>query len=173
MTTIRPFELADVGEAGRLLAARHAAHRQAQPLLAARYEDPAVARTEIAEALKGEGASGAVAIDGDRLTGYLLGAPKPSPAWDPMPGSSPPGRRPRTQRPCATCTPRPPPLGSTTAARRITYSRQRMIGRCSTRGIDWASGSSRRTPFGPYPLLPRHHRRRSTSDDPTESISTS
>ena len=83
MTTIRPFEFADVGEAGRLLAARHAAHRQAQPLLAAQYEDLAVAQAEIAEALEREGASGAVAIDRGRLTGYLLGASKPSPAWGP------------------------------------------------------------------------------------------
>jgi len=58
MTTIRPFEPDDVVPAGRLLAARHAAHRRSQPLLSPRYEDPVVAEAEIAAALQSDNASG-------------------------------------------------------------------------------------------------------------------
>ncbi|HKE69787.1 MAG TPA: hypothetical protein VKB55_11060, partial [Nocardioidaceae bacterium] len=83
MTTIRPFEPQDVVPAGRLLAARHAAHRRSQPLLSPRYEDPVAAEAEIATALQWDDASGAVAVDGDRLTGFLVGAPKQSPVWGP------------------------------------------------------------------------------------------
>ena len=83
MTTIRPFEPDDVVAAGRLLAARHAAHRRSQPLLSPRHEDPVVAEAEIAAAMQSDDASGAVAVDGDRLTGFLLGAPKESPVWGP------------------------------------------------------------------------------------------
>lgn len=83
MTTIRPFEADDVADAGQLLADRHAAHRRSQPLLSARYEDPAVAAAEIATAWQQPDASGAVAVESDRLTGFLLGAPKPSPVWGP------------------------------------------------------------------------------------------
>ena len=83
MSTIRPFEPDDVDGAGRLLADRHAAHRRSQPLLSARYEDPAVAAAEIATAWQQADASGAVAVDGDRLTGFLIGAPKRSPVWGP------------------------------------------------------------------------------------------
>src|SRR5262245_13803763 len=83
MTTIRPFETDDLAAAGRLLAARHAAHRRAQPLLSERYEQPKAAEVEIAAALEQENASGAVAVDDGQLTGYLIGAPKSSPAWGP------------------------------------------------------------------------------------------
>jgi GNAT superfamily N-acetyltransferase len=83
MTTIRPFKADDVADAGQLLADRHAAHRRSQPLLSARYEDPAVAAGEIAATLQQSDASGAVAVGGDRLTGFLLGAPKPDPVWGP------------------------------------------------------------------------------------------
>jgi hypothetical protein len=37
---VRPFTAADVDAAGRLLAARHAAHLVAEPLLSARYVHP-------------------------------------------------------------------------------------------------------------------------------------
>ena len=77
---IRPFDAADVPAAGRLLAERHAAHRRAEPLLAARFEDPAVAATEVQAALDA-GATGAAAeVDGE-LVGYLLGQNKPSSTW--------------------------------------------------------------------------------------------
>ena len=80
---VRAFEDADLEQAGRLLAERHAAQRKAQPLLAERYEDPAVARAEIAAVWASGDASGAVAVEGDQLTGFLLGAPKSSPVWGP------------------------------------------------------------------------------------------
>jgi GNAT superfamily N-acetyltransferase len=83
MRTIRPFETDDLAAAGRLLAARHAAHRRAQPLLSARYEEPKSAEAEIAAALQLENASGAVAVVDGQLTGYLLGAPKRAPMWGP------------------------------------------------------------------------------------------
>jgi len=83
MVTIRPFEPSDIDEAGSLLAARHAAHRLAHPLLSPRFEDPAAARVEVATAFGGDGASGAVAERDGRLTGFLLGAPKASPLWGP------------------------------------------------------------------------------------------
>jgi ribosomal protein S18 acetylase RimI-like enzyme len=83
MTTIRPFEADDLAAAGRLLAARHTAHRRAQPLLSERYEEPKAAEAEIAAALEQEDASGAVAVVDGQITGYLIGAPKPSPMWGP------------------------------------------------------------------------------------------
>jgi GNAT superfamily N-acetyltransferase len=83
MKTIRPFEADDLATAGRLLADRHAAHRQAQPLLSTRYEDPTRAGAEIAAAWRQENASGAVAVVDGQLAGYLLGAPKPAPVWGP------------------------------------------------------------------------------------------
>jgi GNAT superfamily N-acetyltransferase len=79
-TTIRDFEPDDVAVAGLLLAARHAEHRRHEPLLAARFEDPAVAAAEVATAVD-DGVSGAVAVDGDNVVGYLLGGPKASPSW--------------------------------------------------------------------------------------------
>ncbi|HEY3003150.1 MAG TPA: GNAT family N-acetyltransferase [Kribbellaceae bacterium] len=80
---VRPFEAGDLDEAGRLLAVRHREHRKAQPLLSERYEDPAIARAEIETAWLTEGASGAVATTEGHLTGFLLGAPKPSAVWGP------------------------------------------------------------------------------------------
>ncbi len=78
--TIRPFDAADVPAAGRLLAERHAAHRRDEPLLAARFEDPAVAATEV-EALVDAGATGAVAEADGELVGYLVGRHKPVATW--------------------------------------------------------------------------------------------
>ena len=66
--------------AAELLAARQRRHREAEPLLSARYEDPAVAREEVAAAYAAPDASGSVAVDGSRVVGYLLGAPK-SQTW--------------------------------------------------------------------------------------------
>src|SRR5262245_31435950 len=83
MLTIRPFEPSDIDEAGALLAARHAAHRRAHPLLSPKYEDPAAAGREVATALGTDDASGAVAVADGRLTGFLLGAPKPPKLWGP------------------------------------------------------------------------------------------
>jgi GNAT superfamily N-acetyltransferase len=80
---LREFTAVDVEAAGELLARRHAEHRRAEPLLAATYEDPAVAAEQVAAAFAADDASGAVAVESGRLVGYLLGAPKPSPSWGP------------------------------------------------------------------------------------------
>jgi GNAT superfamily N-acetyltransferase len=80
---MRPFETADLVAAGRLLAERHARHRSKHPLLPAEYEDPEIALVEVTAAWETEGASGSVLVEGDELTGYLLGAPKPAPVWGP------------------------------------------------------------------------------------------
>jgi GNAT superfamily N-acetyltransferase len=80
---LRPFSPDFLSDAGRLLAARHARHRSVEPLLSPRYEDPAVAEHEIAEATKTEGASGAVALVDGLVVGFLLGAPKATDPWGP------------------------------------------------------------------------------------------
>jgi GNAT superfamily N-acetyltransferase len=82
MVTIRPFEPDDVDGAGGLLASRHRTHRASQPLLSPRYEEPAVARSAVADALAVDGASGAVAVANGALRGFLLGAPKGA-IWGP------------------------------------------------------------------------------------------
>ena len=51
------------------------------PLLSPTYEDPAAAREVLAAAYAADDASGSVAIDGSRVVGYLLGAPKGGSAW--------------------------------------------------------------------------------------------
>jgi len=79
---LRPFAGEHLDDAARLLAARHARHRVAEPLLPAAFEVPAVARDAVEEAWRADGASGAVAVRDGAVVGYLLGAPK-SPAWGP------------------------------------------------------------------------------------------
>lgn len=78
---LRPFSEEFVGAAGELLAARHRAHRQAEPLLPPRYEEPAAAAELVAELAAGENVSGTVALRDGRVVGYLLGAPRPHPVW--------------------------------------------------------------------------------------------
>jgi GNAT superfamily N-acetyltransferase len=73
---LREFGDGDVEAAGRLLAARHAAHRRHEPLLDSRFEDPAAATEEVGAVWSSKGASGAVAVQDGRFAGYLLGAPK-------------------------------------------------------------------------------------------------
>jgi GNAT superfamily N-acetyltransferase len=80
---IRPFEEADLPAAAGLLAQRHQEHRRRHPLLPREYEDARLALVEVTAAWESEGASGAVMVEGGELTGYLLAAPKPSPAWGP------------------------------------------------------------------------------------------
>lgn len=78
---VRPFGPGDLGGAAGLLAERHARHRGKHPLLPVEYEDPLVALVEVTAAWEAEGASGAVAVEGGEIVGYLLGAPKASPVW--------------------------------------------------------------------------------------------
>ena len=80
---LTPLEQEHLTDAARLLADRHRRHRRTQPLLSARFEDPSVCEAELAEAVKADGASGAVATRGGRLVGYLLGAPKGTDTWGP------------------------------------------------------------------------------------------
>jgi GNAT superfamily N-acetyltransferase len=80
---ILPFTADHVGDAARLLAARHTRHRQLQPLLSPRFEDPAACEAEVAAAWKAPEASGAVAVRDGRVVAFLLGAPKDSTVWGP------------------------------------------------------------------------------------------
>jgi ribosomal protein S18 acetylase RimI-like enzyme len=68
-------------EAGRLLADRHRRHRESEPLLPARFEDPDEAASEISAAWRRAGASGAAARRDGRLVGYLIGAPRDTGIW--------------------------------------------------------------------------------------------
>ena len=77
---IVPFADEHLDAAAELLAERHRRHRLAEPVLPARFEDPAAAREEVEAAWRADGASGAVAVRDGRVTGYLVGAPR-SPSW--------------------------------------------------------------------------------------------
>jgi len=76
-----PFSDEHLDEAGRLLAARQARQRTAEPALPERFEDPATARAEVEKAWSVEGASGATATRDGRVVGYLLGAPRDDAIW--------------------------------------------------------------------------------------------
>ena len=83
---MRPPEIAPFGDehldaAGELLAARHRRHREAEPLLAARYEDPAAARAEVEALWRADDTPGAVAIRDGRVVGYLTGIRKCDDVW--------------------------------------------------------------------------------------------
>jgi ribosomal protein S18 acetylase RimI-like enzyme len=78
---LEPFADEHLGDAARLLAARHTRHRQAEPLLSERYEDPAAALEEIERLWRTEAASGSVALRAGRIVGYVLGAPRPGEVW--------------------------------------------------------------------------------------------
>jgi GNAT superfamily N-acetyltransferase len=73
MLELLPFADEHLDAAGELLAARHRRHRQAEPLLPERFEDPAEARVEVAALWAKEGASGVVALRAGRAVGYLIG----------------------------------------------------------------------------------------------------
>ena len=75
------FSDGHVDAAAELLAARHRRHRQAEPLLPARFEDPAAARSEVEAACRKAGASGAALLREGRLVGYLLGSPDDETRW--------------------------------------------------------------------------------------------
>jgi GNAT superfamily N-acetyltransferase len=79
---LRPFGPDFLDEAAGLLARRHTAHRAVEPGLPVAYEQPGVARIAIEELATDE-ASGAVAIRGGSVVGYLLGTPREGPTWGP------------------------------------------------------------------------------------------
>src|ERR671935_1556553 len=76
-----PFSDEHLEDGARLLAARHARDRRAEPLLPAPFEDPAAVRVELEHAWRAEGASGAAALRERRLTGYLIAAPRDDEVW--------------------------------------------------------------------------------------------
>ena len=78
-----PFSSSHVGRAAGLLAARHRAHRIAEPGLDAIYETTPVVEAAIDAILATPGASGAVGVRGGELVGFLLGAPKDDATWGP------------------------------------------------------------------------------------------
>jgi GNAT superfamily N-acetyltransferase len=77
-----PFADQHLDDAARLLAARHARHCAAEPLLPAAFQDPAVARGAVEEAWRADGASGVVAEREGTVVGYLVGAPRNA-SWGP------------------------------------------------------------------------------------------
>jgi GNAT superfamily N-acetyltransferase len=78
---IRPFADEHLDDAARLLAARHARHRAAEPLLSPRYEEHEEALAEVQLAWAGDAASGAAAFREHAMVGYLIGAKRPNPVW--------------------------------------------------------------------------------------------
>lgn len=76
-----PFADEHLEDASRLLAARHARHREAEPLLSERYEDSAETLGELERAWRSEAATGAAALRAGRLVGYLVGAPRDPEVW--------------------------------------------------------------------------------------------
>jgi ribosomal protein S18 acetylase RimI-like enzyme len=76
-----PFSDVHLDDAARLLAARQARHREAEPSLPERFEDPAAAREEVEEAWRAEGASGTAALREGRVVGYLIAAPRETKVW--------------------------------------------------------------------------------------------
>src|SRR6478672_7806096 len=70
---IRPLAAEHLDDAARLLAARHRRDRARAPVLAATFEQPAAAAACLEDLLRKPHAAGAVAIDGGRLTGFMLG----------------------------------------------------------------------------------------------------
>ena len=78
---LRVFAEDQLDDAGTLLAARHRAHRAAEPSLSERFEDPAATRAEIASLWAKEHASGAVAFRDGTLIGFLLGTRRDDQTW--------------------------------------------------------------------------------------------
>jgi GNAT superfamily N-acetyltransferase len=78
---IIPFADEHLDSAGALLAERHRRHREAEPLLAPRYEEPSAAQAELEAAWREDEASGAAAFRGSRMVGYLIGAPRSDSTW--------------------------------------------------------------------------------------------
>ena len=74
--SIEPFTDDHLDAAGELLAARHARHRRAEPLLPERYEDAAAARSEVEALWRADDTPGTVALRDGRVVGFLVGRGK-------------------------------------------------------------------------------------------------
>ena len=70
-----------VPAAGALLAARHLAHREAEPLLPERYENNDAAAAEVAALWGSKAASGVVALRAGRVIGFLIGTRREDAVW--------------------------------------------------------------------------------------------
>ena len=80
---IAPFSGEHLDAAAELLAARHRRHRQAEPLLPERFEQPGAARDEIEALWQSDGAAGSVASRAGRVVGYLVGTRRDDAVWGP------------------------------------------------------------------------------------------
>jgi GNAT superfamily N-acetyltransferase len=78
---IASFSDEHLDAAAKLLAARHARHRQAQPLLASRYASAEGAREALEAAWRRDSASGAAGLRDGVLAGFLVGAPRDDAVW--------------------------------------------------------------------------------------------
>jgi GNAT superfamily N-acetyltransferase len=80
--TIVAFAEEHLDAAAELLAARHEAQRRVEPGLDPAYEAAAATRSEIERVRGRDDASGVVAVAGDRIVGFLVGAPLDE-SWGP------------------------------------------------------------------------------------------
>lgn len=81
MLTILPFSDEQLEPAAQLLAERHRRQRSSEPLLPARYEDPASARVELEALWRADDTPGAVALRDGRVVGYVIGVRKSDVIW--------------------------------------------------------------------------------------------
>jgi ribosomal protein S18 acetylase RimI-like enzyme len=70
---VRAFSDDYLGDAARLLAARHARHRAAEPLLSERYEEPGAAREQLEGLWHRDDASGWAGFRDGQLAAYIVG----------------------------------------------------------------------------------------------------
>jgi hypothetical protein len=80
---VQPFTPELIRDAARLLARRHAGHRQATPALDPAFEQPAAAERLVSDLAARDHASGAVALKGDEAIAYVLGARRSDTTWGP------------------------------------------------------------------------------------------
>jgi GNAT superfamily N-acetyltransferase len=80
--SIVPFADEHLDGAAALLAARHRAQRLVEPGLDPAYEEPAAALAEIDVLWRADGASGAAALAGEELVGFVVGRPREA-SWGP------------------------------------------------------------------------------------------
>ena len=145
---VRPFTDDVIDDAAPLLASRHRQQRIVEPGLSPVYEDVAAARTEIATLAAKDGASGAVALRGGQVVGYLVGAPR-APSWGPniwVEGSGHAVAEPEIARDLYGFAAR---AGWTRARRATTPSSRPRTRRSSTPGSEVGSGSSMCTRSAP------------------------
>lgn len=78
---IIPFTTEHLAEAGALLAQRHQAQRQSQPLLPARFEAPSAAHSLLESLWATKGARGYALVSDEGLRGFLISRPLTAPIW--------------------------------------------------------------------------------------------